>query len=41
MANYRNVTGSSDVPNFSKQLEVVTAFMGKTDLEIGALYFLR
>lgn len=38
MANYRNVTGSSDVPNFSKQLEVVTAFMGKTDLKIGVLY---
>ncbi len=38
MANYKNVTGSSDVPNFDKQLEVVTAFMGKTDLKIGVLY---
>lgn len=38
MANYTNVTGSSDVPNFEKQLEVVTAFMGKEDLKIGVLY---
>lgn len=38
MTNYKNVTGSSDVPNFDKQLEVVTAFMGKTDLKIGVLY---
>ncbi|HAB00058.1 MAG TPA: ABC transporter substrate-binding protein [Ruminococcaceae bacterium] len=38
MANYPNVTGSSDIPNFDKQLQVVTAFMGKTDLKIGVLY---
>lgn len=38
MGNYQNVTGSSDVPNFAKQLEVVTAYMGKTDLKIGVLY---
>ncbi len=38
MANYKNVTGSSDIPNFEKQLEVVTAFMGKSDLKIGVLY---
>lgn len=38
MANYENVTGSSDIPNFAKQLEVVTAFMGKTELNIGVLY---
>lgn len=38
MANYKNVTGASDIPNFDKQLEVVTAFMGKTDLKIGVLY---
>lgn len=38
MANYTNVTGSSDVPNFEKQLEVVNAFMGKEDLKIGVLY---
>ena len=38
MENYENLTGSSDIPNFEKQLEVVTAFMGKTDLKIGVLY---
>lgn len=38
MSNYSNVTGSSDVPNFEKQLEVVTAFMDKTDLKIGVMY---
>lgn len=38
MENYENVTGSSDIPNFEKQLEVVTAFMNKTDLKIGVLY---
>lgn len=38
MVNYKNITGSSDVPNFGKQLEVVTAFMGKSDLKIGVLY---
>lgn len=38
MENYENITGSSDIPNFEKQLEVVTAFMGKSDLKIGVLY---
>ncbi len=38
MANFENVTGSSDVPNFEKQLKVVTGFMGKSDLKIGVLY---
>ena len=38
MENYENVTGSSDIPNFEKQLEVVTAFMNNTDLKIGVLY---
>ena len=38
MAEYENVTGSSDIPNFEKQLEVVTGFMNKTDLKIGVLY---
>ena len=38
MENYENATGSSDVPNFEKQLEVVTAFMNKTNLKIGVLY---
>lgn len=38
MKNYENITGSSDIPNFEKQLEVVTGFMNKTDLKIGVLY---
>lgn len=38
MENYENMTGASDIPNFEKQLEVVTAFMGKQDLKIGVLY---
>ena len=38
MNNYENVTGVSDIPNFEKQLEVVSAFMNKTDLRIGVLY---
>ncbi len=38
MENYDNVTGSSDIPNFEKQLEVVTGFMNKTNLKIGVLY---
>ncbi len=38
MQNYENVTGSSDIPNFEKQLEVVTTVMGKSDLKIGVLY---
>ena len=38
MENYENVTGSSDIPNFAKQLEVVTGFMGRSDRKIGVLY---
>ena len=38
MGNYTNVTGSSDIPDFSKQLEVVTGFMGRDNLKIGVLY---
>lgn len=38
MSNYSNITGSSDVPNFEKQLEVVTGFMGKGNIKIGVLY---
>lgn len=38
MANYKNVTGSSDLPNFDRVLEVVTATMGRTELSIGVLY---
>lgn len=38
MANYENVTGTSDIPNFEKQLEVVTAVMGRSDIKIGVMY---
>ena len=38
MENYQNITGASDVPRFEKQLDVVTAFMGKETLKIGVLY---
>ena len=38
MDNYTNITGSSDIPPFDKQLEVVTAFLGKDDVKIGVLY---
>ena len=38
MNNYKNITGSSDIPNFDKQLEVVTGVMGKSDLKIGVLF---
>lgn len=38
MANFKNITGSSDIPNFEKQLEVVTTVMGKNDIKIGVLY---
>ena len=38
MENYDNVTGSSDIPNIEKQLEVVTGFMNKTALIIGVRY---
>lgn len=38
MDNFKNVTGSLDIPNFEKQLEVVTKFMGKQNLKIGVLY---
>lgn len=38
MSNYENVTGSSDVPDFEKQLQLVTAFMGKKGLKIGVLF---
>lgn len=37
MANYTNITGSSDIPNFEKQLEVVVGCMGRSDLKIGVL----
>ena len=38
MEEFENVTGASDVPNFEKQLELISSVMGKTDLKIGVLY---
>lgn len=38
MSNYKNVTGSSDLPNFDRVLETVSATMGRADLSIGVLY---
>ena len=37
MANYANVTGSSDSPNFDKQLELVREFLGDGELTVGTL----
>lgn len=37
MSGYNNVCGSSDRPNFEKQLEVVTSFLGKSDVNIGVI----
>lgn len=37
VANFKNMTGTSDIPDFKAQLELVTAFMGKSDLKIGVL----
>lgn len=37
VANFSNMTGTSDVPDFAAQLKLVTAFMGKDDLKIGVL----
>jgi len=39
MESYKNVCGSSDRPNFEKQLEVVTGFMGKSDINIGVISY--
>lgn len=39
MDSYKNVCGSSDRPNFEKQLEVVTGFMGKSDINIGVVSY--
>lgn len=38
LANFKNVTGSSDIPDFDRQLELVTTVMGKNDLKIGVMY---
>ena len=37
MENYTNVTGSSDRPNFDKQLSLVRSFLGDGALKIGTL----
>lgn len=37
VANFDNMTGTSDVPDFAAQLKLVTEFMGKSDLKIGVL----
>lgn len=37
MDNFDNITGSSDVPNFEKQLEVVTAFMANDKAKLGGI----
>lgn len=38
MKNYADVTGTTDIPNFAKQLEVVTGVMNRKDLKIGVLF---
>lgn len=38
MANYKNVTGSSDLPDFDKCLATVTKTMGREELSVGVLY---
>lgn len=37
VANFDNMTGTSDIPDFAAQLKLVTAFMGREDLKIGVL----
>ena len=37
VANFQNMTGTSDVPDFKAQLELVTAFFGRDDVKIGVL----
>ncbi len=37
VANFDNMTGTSDVPDFKAQLKLVSSFMGKNDLKIGVL----
>lgn len=39
MANFDDVTGVCDLCPFADQLELVTAFMGKSDLKIGVLMY--
>lgn len=37
VANFKNMTGTSDIPDFAAQLKLVTSFMGKSNLKIGVL----
>lgn len=37
VANFKNMTGTSDIPDFTAQLNVVTKFMGKNNVKIGVL----
>lgn len=38
VANFKNMTGTSDVPDFAAQLKLVTAFLGKNNIKIGVLH---
>lgn len=37
VSNFDNMTGTSDIPDFSAQLKLVSAFLGKDDVKIGVL----
>lgn len=37
VANFENITGTSDIPDFTAQLKLVTDFLGKKDVKIGVL----
>ena len=37
VANFKNMTGTSDIPDFAAQLKLVTSFMGRENLKIGVL----
>lgn len=37
VANFADMTGTSDIPDFQAQLRLVTSFFGKSDLKIGVL----
>lgn len=37
VANFNNMTGTSDIPDFNAQLKLVTKFLGKKNVKIGIL----
>ena len=37
VANFSNMTGTSDIPDFNAQLKLVTEFLGKKNVKIGIL----